>query len=215
MKKRHAGFTLIEIMIALVIFAIIGVLAALSLHQTIENNKALNIQDQRLMQLQLALTLIRRDIIQAINRPVISADGGKTAAFTGSGSSIQLTRAGLINPFDVSKRTDMQRVGYALSKGSLVRQTWVELDRAPNAKPESQTLLNDVTSLEWKFIDRKHQTQSSWPASSNDAQQLPEPLPRAVLLTMHIKNEGEIDGVFPVPAQGGVSATTDTTDPTP
>ncbi len=206
--KKHTGFTLLEILIALVIFAILGVLTAMSLHRTIKANKALNRQDKRVAQLQLAMTLMRRDLLQAIDRPIINASGGKSATFVGSGSSLQFTRAGLLNPFGVSRRTDMQRVSYQLSDSKLERLTWTVLDQSPKSQPLVQTLLSGVSSLTWSFVQANNKTANSWPAGSIDGK--PVPLPKAVLLKMQVKGEGEIDGVFPVPAIGVVHATSTT-----
>lgn len=213
LRKSAAGFTLLEILIALVIFAIIGILTTLSLHRIIGNNKALNKQDQRVMQLQMAITLIRRDLLQALNRPIIDSSGNQSVAFSGSGSELSFTRAGLVNPLGFARRSDMQRISYNLSDTALVRSTWTVLDQPAGAKPQRKKLIDHVNMLSWSFVDSENKKHDSWPPSSEGNQQAISPLPKAVLLTMSIKGEGEVDGVFPVPATGDMTTDAAKTNP--
>ena len=209
MWRHNRGFTLVEILIALMIFAIMGVLAAMSLHSIIRTHEQLKIADKKLLQLQITMTLLRRDISQVIDRKIQDANGSQESAFVASGGDdITFTRTGLIDPFNTSQQSNMQRVGYTLSGDNLVRETWNTLDQAPKATPEAQTLLSGVQSLQWQFLASHGATSSSWPPAtgSNMQQENPSDLPVAVLMVMHIKGEGVIQGVFPIPARG-VNAT--------
>lgn len=210
MRSNARGFTLIEILVALVIFAIMGVLAAMSLQSMIRTHSMLKKSDASLTQLQIAMTLMRRDIIQVIDRPIIDSDGSIEAAFVGSGGNqIVFTRTGLQNPLNISAQSNMQRVGYTLEDDKLIRLTWDVLDQPPRAEPEKQILFDRVQSLQWQFLTDKNQLVSSWPPAqgSNLKMQNQSSLPKAVFMVMHIKNEGVIQGVFPVPARGISNAT--------
>lgn len=204
-RSHSRGFTLIEILVALMIFAIMGVLAAMSLHSIIRTREQLKKSDHQLLQLQIAMTLLRRDISQVIDRKIRDSNGDQEAAFLGSGSSeIVFTRTGLINPFNTAQQSNMQRVGYVLQGNNLVRLTWDVLDQPPSAQPESQVILSNVQSLQWQFITDNGSTSPSWPltAGSNMQKENSSDLPKVVLLVMHLKNEGVVQGVFPVPARG-------------
>jgi general secretion pathway protein J len=202
--KKSRGFTLIEILVALLIFAIMGVLAALSLHSIIRSHEQLKKADHELLQLQITMTLLRRDISEVINRPIRNQDDEQEPAFLSqSGTRITFTRTGLMNPFNDSRQSNMQRVGYALEGNNLVRLTWGALDQPPKSVPESQTLLSNVASLQWQFVADNGSTSQSWPPSTGSNMQTENsPLPKAVLVVMHIKNEGVLQGVFPIPARG-------------
>ena len=212
MKRHNVGFTLIEILVALFIFAIMGVLAAMSLKSMIRAHQHLKKSDQQLLQLQITMTLLRRDLMQAINRPIQNADGVKEAAFMASGGNLLVfTRTGLFNPLNTSRQSDMQRVGYRLEGHQLVRLTWDVLDQPPRAKPESQILMRDVQSLQWQFIADNDSKSLGWPPAVGSVmqQEISSPLPKVVLMIMHVKNEGVLQGVFPIPARG-VNAKTET-----
>lgn len=202
--KKIRGFTLIEILVALMIFAIMGVLAAMSLHTIIRAHAKLKKSDHALLQLQITMTLLRRDISEVINRKVRNASDDQDAAFSASGGNrIVFTRTGLLNPFNMSQQSNMQRVGYALQGNNLVRLTWDVLDQPPKAQPESQIILSNVESMQWQFIADDGSKSQSWPPSTGtNMQRESSPLPKVVLLVMHIKHEGVIQGVFPIPARG-------------
>lgn len=198
------GFTLIEILIALMIFAIMGVLAAMSLHSIIRVHEQLKKSDRALLQLQITMTLLRRDISEVTDRKIRNAEDDLEPAFLASGgSNIVFTRTGLSNPLNNSRQSNMQRIGYSLEGNKLVRLTWDALDQPPKAMPESQTLLTNVESIEWQFIADNGKKSQSWPpATGTNMQRENSPLPKVVLLVMHIKNQGVIQGVFPIPARG-------------
>ncbi len=205
MRPNSRGFTLIEILIALVIFAIMGVLAAMSLQSMIRTHSMLKKSDASLTQLQIAITLMRRDIIQVIDRPIIDSDGTSEAAFVGTGGNqIVFTRTGLQNPLNISMQSNMQRVGYVLEGDKLIRLTWDVLDQPPRAEPEKQVLLNHVQSLQWQFLTDKNQLVSTWPPAqgSNLKMQNQSSLPKVVEMVMHIENQGVVQGIFPIPARG-------------
>lgn len=202
--KKSRGFTLIEILVALMIFAIMGVLAAMSLHTIIRTHAQLKKSDHALLQLQITMTLLRRDISEVINRKVRDSNDDQEPAFLAKGgSSIVFTRTGLFNPFNTSQQSNMQRVGYELRGNNLVRLTWDVLDQPPKAEPESQILLSNVKSMRWQFIAENGRKSQSWPpATGTNMQRENSPLPKVVLLVMHIKHEGIIQGVFPIPSRG-------------
>src|SRR3990167_1782815 len=208
--SKNNGFTLIEILVALLIFAIMGVLAAKSLQAMIRSHRALEATNTELIQLNLTMALLRRDISQIIDRSVMDGAGGKDPAFSDSSNGIIFTRTGLINPMGIAERSDMQRIDYAFRENALVRLTWSVLDQPPKAEPETQVLLKNIASIEWQFLGKNNQTSPSWPPAmqKNSAGKsvAPQDLPRAVLMVLHMENGAVIPGVFPVPARGVLNA---------
>ena len=156
--SKSKGFTLIEILIALLIFAIIGVIAAMSLQSILKAQRKLKIADHALLQLQISMTLVRRDLMQVIDRKIRDDNGDLAPAFVASSEGIIFTRTGLMNPLNLYRQSNMQRVGYVLHGDKLVRLTWDVLDQPPGTKPESKVILSDVKSLRWQFITDKNLT---------------------------------------------------------
>jgi len=216
--SHSRAFTLIEILVALFIFAIMGVLAAMSLHSMIRTHEQLKKSDQQLLQLQITMTLLRRDIMQVIDRKIRDASGDQEAAFIASGNKIEFTRAGSLSSLFGGQQSDMQRIGYVLQGDKLARVTWDVLDQAPHSQSELQVLLTGVQSLKWQFITDQGKKSDVWPPViiPNKMQKPPSDLPAVVLLVMDVKGKGVIQGVFPVPARGlnaAMQTQTKTTSP--
>ena len=70
MRRRLAGFTLIELMVAMAIFGILSALAYGVLNQTILNSEILSSRMDRLKAIQKTVRIISDDFIQLAPRPV-------------------------------------------------------------------------------------------------------------------------------------------------
>lgn len=202
------GFTLIEILVALMIFAVIGMVAAMSLHSVIRARERLRVADRELLRLEMTMAYMRQDFSEIVDRKIRNHDGQPAAAFLSEGSGVAFTRASLLNPFGDARQANLQRVAYHLQGEKLERLTWDVLDQAPDSKPEVKVLLTDVDSLTWQFVTENGRTANSWPPPMGSVmqQESHSDTPKVVLLVMKLKGSGTIQGVFPV-AAGGKYAT--------
>ena len=73
MNRRH-GFTLIEVMVALAVFAILSAMTSQALYHAFDTRARVNEQANQLNAIQLAMTLIRRDTQQIIERSIYGND---------------------------------------------------------------------------------------------------------------------------------------------
>lgn len=150
MKKNCAGFTLIEILIALVILAIIGGMMVVGLQSAIRSQNRITVRSDRLSVVQSAIAVLERDIQQIINRPIIDGNRALPSIMLVSRDDkqvLEFTRAGLINPFAIQNRTTMQRVSYYLDGKNLLRITWPVLDRTPNSSSQTELILPNVSGF--------------------------------------------------------------------
>lgn len=203
--SKNNGFTLVEILIALFIFAILAVITTVGLHSAINTKQRVEKIDQKLSELQIAQTLLRRDALQAVDRKVIDEDGHFAPAFimTGSGA-MRFTRDGQVNPLGAAQRSNLQRVGYVFRDGELVRLTWVALDRLPETKVEKKVLLKGVTLISMRVLDVNNRAYKLWPPSEGsnlDMNRFQVAMPKAIKLNFKVKNLGEIIDFFPIPSR--------------
>ncbi len=205
--RNARGFTLLEVLIALAIFALVSAMAYGSLIQVI--NVRDRIDDERAFWRSTGLLFhnLEQDLLQARPRPVIDTDGSIQRAFVGrlpdnralAPPDLEFTRGGL-PVLNLNDRSDLQRVAYRFSEGKLYRLTWANLDRGPDDQPIATLLSDEVDTFSLRFMDAAGAVTNEWPAPGS--QQLPLnntgvlALPRAVEVTLKFKRHGEFVRTF-------------------
>ena len=127
--RQTSGFTLVELMVALLIFSILATAGVALLSFSVRAQAVSGAKLDDLAALQRTLSLLSADLAQADNRPVRDEAGTVLPAFAGDGATVRLVRGGWTN-LDAQPRADAQRVAYRLIEGTLERQTWPRLDGA-------------------------------------------------------------------------------------
>lgn len=199
-QPAQNGFTLLELLVALGIFALLAAMSYSGLNSVMLARQVTNQHAERLTQLQMAFLWLGRDVEQAVDRSIRDEYGDVQAAMLGVETGryqLELTRTGWRNPAGRA-RSDLQRVAYGLRDGELVRAYWNVLDRAQDSQPLESVLLDGVDKLELRFLDSTNKWQTSWPAAQPGGQASPG-APRAVEVTLETTAEGRITRLFRVP----------------
>ncbi|MBI5450369.1 MAG: type II secretion system minor pseudopilin GspJ [Gammaproteobacteria bacterium] len=183
------GFTLLELIVATAIFAVLAALSWRGLQTVLENRQRIELQAERLGQLQVLMVTLERDIEQAVSRPVRDRYGDTLPALQGGSGGLELTRSGWVNPSG-QPRSELQRVAFHLEQGHLVRSGWTVLDRAQDSEPFAIDMLGGVKTVSLRFLDDSRQWRTSWPPPQQYAGDSAGPLPRAVELTMELDDWG-------------------------
>ncbi|MES9976789.1 MAG: prepilin-type N-terminal cleavage/methylation domain-containing protein, partial [Candidatus Thiodiazotropha sp.] len=92
---RSHGFTLLELLIAITIFAILATFVYSGLKVILDTEHQTSLYGQRIAKLQLGLNLMQRDIEQLVGRPVRDQYGDQQPALKSGGISgilLELTR---------------------------------------------------------------------------------------------------------------------------
>lgn len=196
--KKTQAFTLLEILIALAIFAVVAVTAAVGLRTVINTREHIKGANDRLKQIITAVTIMRRDITQMVARPVKDTSGEMLPALSiPSLDQFEFTRAGYTNPLQISARSTLQRVGYTFKKNAIYRVTWPVLDRAPHTESVTKKLLSGVKRLNINFVNQEGQRVEVW--STTYAKEAS--LPRAMILSIDLQDLGPLNLVFPIRGQ--------------
>ena len=198
--NRHAGFTLLEILIALFIFTILSIMMTGALHSVISTQVGTERSAERLRQLQLVLVRMARDVEQTVNRPVKTSNGQDASAFYGTPQGFAFTHGGMSG--QSSKHHVLQRTQYIWSRNSLWRMVWDVLDQAANSpKPSQREVLENVTAARFEYLDAKNAFHKEWPVSGTANQ----PLPRAVKITLTIADWGTVRQIYVIPAEANIA----------
>lgn len=178
MINQEAGFTLLEVLIAVSITALIGVGATELLSSTSNTKTATEYRAVKLKNIQRMDMWFKRDISELAGRTVLNVFGSSTEALTtNSDFLVEFTRSGLaplvIQGDDVSNSSNMQRVAYALrshdseyckdaqktateddidyNKQCFVRIYWPVLDQSSDTEPRVHVLLDEVENVAMHF----------------------------------------------------------------
>jgi general secretion pathway protein J len=210
-NRRHSqGFTLLELLIAITIFAIIATFVYAGLDVVLDTKQQTEQHLNRLSKLQLGLHLMQMDIEQSVDRPIRDQYGDQQPALKSDNLTelmLELTRGGYANPLKQSRST-LQRVAYQLEDESLYRVIWPTLDRASESEPRRQRLFDQVKGVELTFYDQDMKKHDEWPVSQSGSNSTPSSsLPKAVEIVIELDKWGKIRRLFRV-AQSPIKKST-------
>ncbi|WP_431223963.1 type II secretion system minor pseudopilin GspJ [Serratia sp. L9] len=195
MSRRSAGFTLLEMILALAVFALLSLMANRLLLQGLELEQFSSRHAHRLAQIQHAFALLERDTFAMLPRPVRGSGTFSGAPLLATedrsgGDSLIFTHAGWPNPGDRLPRSVLQRVGYRLAEGYLVREYFDYPDVPEGAQPHRQRLLGKVSGLQVRYWHQGRWSRQ-WQGS--------EGLPQAVEVALTLAEGGTIVRRFLLP----------------
>ncbi len=203
---RQDGFTLIEMLIAMAIFAILSATAYYGLSTILTAQERINDNMDRLNAIQRSMLFLGRDLDQLVNRPIRSEyDAPLPALMAGvvvssvEDTVLELTRTGYPNPLNVT-RSRLQRVAYQLKDDNLYRVTWSSLDRAPDSRAHRTRMLEAVTDIKFRFLNGQTWV-NQWPplnSGTTTAGNAAGALPRAVEVSLELEDWGRITRLFPL-----------------
>jgi len=165
---RDRGFTLLELLVAMFIAAVMFAIGYGAINQALNNHNALQEQQTRLLEVQTAMRVMEQDFVQLAPRPVRQPIGdGWLPALLGQADPttqpvLQLTRGGWANPTGL-QRPGLQRVAYFFEKNTLRREYWTVLDPTLTATTMKRDLLTHVKSVTFRYMDVSRQWQTQWP----------------------------------------------------
>ena len=206
--RPQKGFTLPEVLISLLIFAMISGACVYSLRLGVDSRDQLVASDAELKELQIARLLIKEDFAQVINRPVrdefgrlvpASFHGGKTGLFSRRNNDeeplVAFVRSGWLNPNARSPRSALQYVEYVFKDKALLRRARVYLDDASRSESLERVLLDDLEAVRVEYLvgaaRGELQWVNQWPVADNGS-----PAPRAIAITTIDINGEELRQLF-------------------
>ncbi|WP_407294180.1 type II secretion system minor pseudopilin GspJ [Stutzerimonas zhaodongensis] len=206
---RHAmaGFTLLELLIAIALFALLGLATYRMLEAVMRSDEVVRAQEVQLRELGRAMWSLERDLVQAMPRPVRDGYGDEQNAFIGQmagaedGVSLELTRSGWRNPTGM-RRSNLQRVRWRLVGDTLERVYWVVLDRDVDSEPRVQRVLDNVLALRLRYLDAENSWHEEWPPfefGRGDPDEQARRLPRAVEVSVDHQRYGTITRLLRLP----------------
>jgi general secretion pathway protein J len=217
------GFTLLELLVALFIAAIMFAMGYGAINQALRSRGSIRQHQQNLVQLETAMSIMEQDFVQLAPRPVRDPlgegylpclQGGPMSDSSGTADTadasdtsdtaaplVVLTRNGWSNPTGL-QRSELERVAYVLDNGTLVREHWNVLDATLSSTPVKRNLLKHLRGVSIRYMSQ-HSWLDTWPPAPlnvGNPQDLEYRLrPLAVQVTLDTRQWGKIMRIFEIP----------------
>lgn len=209
MKQGARGLSLVELLVALAIFALVSAAATISLRLATDARGQLDAADLRLAELEAARAILREDFAQLVFRPTRDEFGERFGpTFIGgvetrlrpavSGERLQLAfvRHGWLNPEFAAPRSSLQFVEYLLKDGALIRRARAYLDDARDQPAVDRVILREPGDVAFEFLgapiaDINADWLVGWPTPG-----LAQPFPLAVAMTADLGRFGPVRQIF-------------------
>lgn len=200
---RARGFTLVEVLVAIFIFAIVSAIAMGGYNELVKQSDIVDAGAARTRAVQSTMQRLNLDFTSLEPRPVRQPLGdGLLPALradekSGADELVEFTHSGWSNPAGVPRST-LQRVAYRIEDNKLIREYWLALDRTMTSEPESAELLDRVKSMKLRFMDPNRTWHDQWPPLGYSPADAPWVRPIAVEITLDLEDWGELKRLIEV-----------------
>lgn len=178
MKRGQHGLTLVELLVAMLVFSFVASASVYALRLSINARDQLEAADGRIAEIEIARIVLKEDLAQIVDRPARDEFGDKARAAFRGGAEIRLrnpvpgetllmgfVRGGWANPGGDAPRSSLQYVEYLEKNGALVRRIRPFLDAARGQPQYDRILISDARDIEVRFLAGEIRGELDWAAS--------------------------------------------------
>ncbi|OEF29445.1 type II secretion system minor pseudopilin GspJ [Vibrio rumoiensis] len=209
--KPMLGFTLIEVLVAIMVFASLSIAAYQVVNQVQRSNQMSSEKTERLQEIQRAMIIMDSDFRQMAARRfrVNGEEASNNYLFEeqylldSESNGILFTRLGWLNPQQSFPRGEIVKVGYRTIQGNLERVWWRYPDSPAGQEPLYKTILTQVEDVSFRFYDN-----GAW----QDEWQTASQLPKAVEVSLTLKDYGKLTRIYLTPGGKAPSSASDSSD---
>jgi general secretion pathway protein J len=146
--NRAAGFTLLELLVAITVLSLVSLIAWRGLDSLVHTRERLQPEAEGVRELLVAFGQIERDLAQVVNTSFVPLAAAPLTVRSGGPAGFQMIR---FAPVIEGSPSAVQLIVYEIRDGRLMRLSsapTVSLDASPAAELVETTLLADVQALQ-------------------------------------------------------------------
>ena len=159
---KNKGFTLIELVVAMAIFAVLTLSGWQVFNNLIKVRERTTIKAEQISVIQETYLQLSRDFTQLIPRPA-AIGSSVEPAFLLQNNVFHLTKTGVIDPLQQGV-SPLERVYYSVEQEQLIRHAVTQVDQDGNQVPTNTVLLNHVT--DWTVSALDSSANMTWPINN-------------------------------------------------
>ncbi|MGM0525190.1 MAG: type II secretion system minor pseudopilin GspJ [Pseudomonadota bacterium] len=203
--RINRGFTLVEVLVTIAIFALLGLGSFSILDQVLSTKKQSEQRFEKIEQLQFSWLLMEQDLRQAVAKPTrpnmdevvhqyVTNDVDNIDSESGV---LAFVRSGFDNPGLRLPRSELQPIVYRVRDGELQRLSFTFVNDT-SGEPQVQTLLTDVESFQVRFYRQAGQADDNSGVAQgwNTSWSTTGDMPAAIEVTINSRVFGEMYRVF-------------------
>lgn len=153
----RAGFTLIEVMVATLITAVLATMGLALLTNALRTQEQLEATMDSVQELELARAVIRRDLSQLVSRRWRVDFGEFSSGDFEGGTDLRgedlmvFVRNGRITLGRAESLSSLEQVEYAFEDGALIRRSGLHINSAQDVEKRSRVLLSGLEEVRVRF----------------------------------------------------------------
>ena len=171
-KNLRSGFTLIEVLIAIIIMTVIAVISTNILQSSLSSREFTNQSLERIKKINLASNLVRRDFRQSVNVPMKDLYGQPLkATFLSPEGSKRIIFTVLVNRYS-EETSGVRRVEYLFNENSFIRRQYFAGNPYSSSDYSESVLFEDIDDVKISFSDGIKWV-NSWPLDELTQRSIP------------------------------------------
>ena len=170
MSKK--GFTIIEVLVTLIILSMIAIISSNILQSSLESEKVSSQRLYSIKELNLASSILRRDIRQIANVSIKDFSGNKiNGTFISELGSENLMFTTKVKSFS-NEVSPLKRVQYVIENKNFIRKQYYSSNPYNQDEFTKSIIINDIDNLKLSFLN-ENKWHQSWPVSPITSKKIP------------------------------------------